>query len=77
MRWTGGGLGYFSRYYNIAHISASANTTCTDLVYSKELERDVTTTAMASAILRLKTLAFIQNLNLRQKVRSSQSSIVC
>ena len=32
---------------------------CTDMVYSKELERDVTTTAMAKAILRLKTLAFI------------------
>ena len=32
---------------------------CTDIVYSKELERDVTTTAMAKAILRLKTLAFI------------------
>ena len=30
---------------------------CTDMVYSKELERDVTTTAMAKAILRLKTLA--------------------
>ena len=32
---------------------------CTDMVHSKELERDVTTTAMAKAILRLKTLAFI------------------
>ena len=30
---------------------------CTDMVYSKELERGVTTTAMT--ILRLKTLAFI------------------
>ena len=30
---------------------------CTDMVYSKELERDVTTTAMAKALLRLKTLA--------------------
>ena len=30
---------------------------CTDMVYSKELERDVTTTVMAKAILRLKTLA--------------------
>ena len=29
------------------------------MVYSKELERDVTNTAMAKAILRLKTLAFI------------------
>ena len=32
---------------------------CTDMVCSKELERDVTTTSMAKAILRLKTLAFI------------------
>ena len=32
---------------------------CTDMVYSKDLERDITTTAMAKAILRLKTLAFI------------------
>ena len=30
---------------------------CTEMVYSKELERDVTTTAMAKALLRLKTLA--------------------
>ena len=29
------------------------------MVYSKELERDVTTSAMAKAILRLKTLVFI------------------
>ena len=34
-------------------------TACTDMVYSKELERDVTTTAMVKTILRLKTLAFI------------------
>ena len=40
-------------------LSAPACTACTDMVYSKELERDVTTTAMAKAILRLKTLAFI------------------
>ena len=32
---------------------------CTDMAYSQELERDVTTTGMAKAILRLKTLAFI------------------
>ena len=32
---------------------------CTEKVYSKELERDVTTTAMVKAILCLKTLAFI------------------
>ena len=38
-------------------LSAPACTACTDIVYSKELERDVTTTAMA--IVRLKTLAFI------------------
>ena len=30
---------------------------CTDMVYSKELEHDVTTTVMAEAILRLQTLA--------------------
>ena len=30
---------------------------CTDMVYSKELERDITTTAMTKAILHLKTLA--------------------
>ena len=29
------------------------------MVYSKELEREVTTTAMAKALVRLKTLAFI------------------
>ena len=36
------------------HLSLPA---CTDMVYSKELERDVTTTAMAKAVLRLKLLA--------------------
>ena len=40
-------------------LSAPACTTCTSIVYSKELERDVTTTAMAKAIRRLKTLAFV------------------
>ena len=40
-------------------LSALACTACTDMVYSKELERDVTTSMMAKAILRLKTLAFI------------------
>ena len=40
-------------------LSAPACTACTDIVYSQEQERDVTTTAMAKAILRLKTLAFI------------------
>ena len=32
---------------------------CTDMVYLKELERDVTTSAMAKTILRQKTLVFI------------------
>ena len=36
-------------------LSAPACTACTDMVYSKELERDVTTTV--KALLRLKTLA--------------------
>ena len=39
-------------------LSAPACTACTDMVYSKALERDVTTIAMAKAIVRLKTLAF-------------------
>ena len=40
-------------------LSAPACIVFTDMVYSKELEREVTTTAMAKAILGLKTLAFI------------------
>ena len=40
-------------------LSALACTACTDRVYSKELERDVTTTTMAKAILHLITLVFI------------------
>ena len=40
-------------------LSAHACTACTDMVYSKELEHDVTTTPMAKVILCLKTLAFI------------------
>ena len=40
-------------------LSAPARTACTDMVYSKELERDITTSAMAKAILHLKTLVFI------------------
>ena len=48
------------RYYNITHISLSV---CMHCMFwygnSKVLERDVTTTPMAKAILRLKTLAFI------------------
>ena len=39
-------------------LTAPACTACTEMVYSNELEHDVTTTAMAKAILRLKTLAF-------------------
>ena len=42
----------------ILHIFLSTPA-CTDMVYSQELERDVTTTAMAKAILRLKILAFV------------------
>ena len=51
----------FSIDTTILHTFLSAPTcfACTDMVYSKELERDVTTTAMVKAILRLKTLAFI------------------
>ena len=40
-------------------LSPPACTSCTDMVYSKELERDFTTTAMGKAMLRLKTLAYI------------------
>ena len=42
-------------------LSAPACTACTDMVYPKELERDVTTTVMAKMILRLKNLAFIRS----------------
>ena len=51
------GFGAFqTRYYTILHtfLSAPASTACTDMVYSKELERDLTTTVMAKAILCLK-----------------------
>ena len=59
MRWIGGSLGCFSSDdTTILHTFLSAPA-CTDMVYSKELERDVTTIAMAKAMLRLKTLAFI------------------
>ena len=34
---------------------------CTNIVYSKELERDVTATAMAKALLRLKSLALFHH----------------
>ena len=40
-------------------LSAPGCTACTDMVYSKDLELDISTTTMAKAILRLKTLAFI------------------
>ena len=54
-----GGGGGVSRYY-ITHISLlAAYTARTDMVYSKELERDVTTTALVKALVRLKTLASI------------------
>ena len=45
----------------ILHVffSEPACTACTDVVYSKALELDVTAIAMARAILRLNTLAFI------------------
>ena len=49
--------GCFSIDTTILHTFLSAPA-CTNMVYSKELARDVTTTAMAKAILRLKTLAF-------------------
>ena len=42
-------------------LACTACTLCTNMLYSKELERDVTTTAMAKAILRLKTLVFISS----------------
>ena len=45
-------------------LSAPACTACTYMVYTKELERDVTTIAMAKAMLRLKTLAFIPPQNM-------------
>ena len=67
MRWIGGSLGCFSSDdTTILHtfLSAPACTACTDMVYSKELERDVTTIAMAKAMLRLKTLAFFPSQNM-------------
>ena len=45
-------------------LSAPACTVCSDMIYSKELKHDLTTTAMAKAILRLKTLAFIPPLHM-------------
>ena len=60
--WGGGG----SVDTTILHtfLSAPACTAFTDMVYSKELERDVTTTAMAKVLVRLKTLAFIPSQNM-------------
>ena len=46
-------------HVDMIYLAKKAKRACTDMVYSKELERDATTTAMAKAILRLKTLAFI------------------
>ena len=64
MRWIGGSLGCFSSDdTTILHTFLSAPA-CTDIVYSKELERDVTTIAMAKAMLRLKTLALIPPQNM-------------
>ena len=45
---------------------------CTGMVYSKELECDVTTTAMAKAIRRLKTLAFIPSSNMISSIFNVQ-----
>ena len=45
-------------------LTAPACTACTGMVYSKELERDATITAMSKAILLLKTLAFIPSWNM-------------
>ena len=45
-------------------LSAPACTACTGMVYLKELECHVTTSAMAKAILRLKTLVFIPSWNM-------------
>ena len=67
MRWIGVSLWCFSSDdTTILHtfLSAPACTACTDKVYSKELERDVTTIAMAKAMLWLKTLAFIPSQNI-------------
>ena len=56
--WKFGGVSVDTTELN-TFLSAPACTVCTDMVYSKELERVFTTTAMAKAILCLKTLAFI------------------
>ena len=56
-------------------LSAPACTACTDMVYSKELERDVTTIAMAKAMLRLETLAFIPSQNMIGSIFTSEGRI--
>ena len=50
---------WFGAFQYILHtvLSVLACTACTDMEYSKELERDVTSSAMAQALLRLKTSA--------------------
>ena len=56
--WKFGGVSVDTTILHI-FLSAPACTASTDMVYSNDLERDDTTTAMAIAILRLQTLAFI------------------
>ena len=51
--WKFGGVSVDSTILH-TFLSAHACTACTVMVYSKELECDVTTSAMAKAILRLK-----------------------
>ena len=56
--WCFGGVSVDTTIFH-TFLSAPSCTACTDMVYSKELERDIATTAMAKSILHLKTLAFI------------------
>ena len=56
--WKFGGVSVDTTLFH-TFLSTPACTACTDMVYFKELECDVKTTAMAKAILRLKTVAFI------------------
>ena len=56
--WKFGGVSIDTTIYH-TFLSAPACTACTDMVYSNGIECDVTATAMAKVILRLKTLAFI------------------
>ena len=63
MDWWWFGVLHVLQYYT--HFSsAPACTACTDKVNAKALELDVTTTTMAKAILRLKTLTFIPSYNM-------------